>query len=425
MRLLLSILALVLAAPAYAGLLDEFGGATEPEIAKKFEQSLPAFLVQQFEREKTDPPSIRVKVGKDLVLMQVVGVKEDKSSWQPLVPTVWFPEKIRFVLGVHGPIREYTTTDIDPTQVARWFDATARTPAELISLAVWLASKDCLMAANAKLAETAEAKPHLRPGIEEWLCTKHEWKRPTDGLQLVKTHHLEFNEDSALLLTPDADAERLKELDKEAKDTFKWLEELQGDDVKSKPGQRKRPPKVRLDLVVDYAERFKKAYAGTKFLNSKRNEERVDKIIEAAKADIAYLQDAQYQADRYGIEKDWKMAGKAWDELLQVDPWNDHWIKKAAEAHQNAAVIYEGGRKAEFPEEAKRAAELYEQLREIYPRAVAWLNFAGTSWLPAGEKTKAKALFEEVIKRAEGRTDLDANEQRNLEYAEHMLKLCK
>jgi tetratricopeptide (TPR) repeat protein len=332
---------------------------------------------------------------------------------------------VDYAYKVFGPTHEFKTADIDPDQVAGWFVAKHRVEQEVVACAVWLAGKGKLMTANARLADLSQHRPALKNDIDEWLCVKHGWTRPATGLRLLATHDLKLQEDGALLLTIEAEMERLKQLDKEAKSAFAEIESLQGDDTKSKPGWRKRPPKMRLDTLLHYCERFKQAYAGTKFVESKRNMERLDKIIEAIKADIAYIDDGQHAADRKGIEKDWQGCAKAWEALLRADPLNPDWIMKTAEAHAQACAPRDRGHSCEHPTEAKRAAELYEQLIDIYPRTLAYHNYAGRSWLASGDKAKAKAQFQEVVRRTEGRGDLEENEIQNRKYAEDMLKDIK
>ncbi len=415
---------LLLAAPMHAGLMEHVGNASEAEVIANFEKALPQFLADRLP-EKSLLPRIRIKSNRGITTLQLHGVEGSKSTWQELVPVVWFPERTDYVYAPHGPLREFNILQVEPDQVATWFHAKYRSPGEMVALAVWLASKSQLMVANAKLAELGQLRTDLRPAIDEWLCTKHGWESPAEGLTLVHTHDLDLKEDGALLLTADAQAARLKELEKEARDALSQIEELQGKDVKSKPGQRRRPPQMRLDLLLDKAQRWSKAYAGTKFVQHKRNTGKIEDVIEAIKADMAFLETARFQAERFGVDKDWENCAKAWEDLMKVDPFNDELIKSAALAWQHAAQLTDGGAKSEFPDRARRSAELYELLVKQFPRSVAWLNYAGSSWLPAGEKAKAKANFEDVLRRTAGRDDLDDNERQNREYAENMLKLCK
>ncbi len=422
------------ALPLNAGLLDTFAGKSEADIAKDFEAGLPKFLeARLLEQVKPRMYMPDPKRKGEVLYLEVVAVEGDKSRWQELVVTGWFPDSVEYAYTPHGNITEYEIAKLPAQQVANWYAPRFRLPPEIIAMAVWAASKQELWVANAKLAELAQTATSQRTDIEEYLCGKHGWTRPKDGLMLVETHDLAEKRDSALLLTAEANLERLKAMEKDAADSFKEFEALRGD-TKGKPGMRKGRPAMRLDILQKYAARFKKAWAGTKFIDTKKNAEKYDKLVETIKEDIDYVATEKFKAERKGIDGDWKGCADHWRALCDVDPHNPDVIRPAAEACSKVAVITDGARKAESPDYAALAAGFYDRLVEIFPTALSYYNYAGVNWLAAAStskyadgKKKAKARHEEVqrlvaAKPKEQRTE---NDLKNLEFAENQLELIK
>ncbi|MBK8205952.1 MAG: hypothetical protein IPK87_04055 [Planctomycetes bacterium] len=426
--------AVLLALPLNAGLLDTFAGKSEADIAKDFEAGLPKFLEARLQEQVK--PRMYVPDPKrkgEFFFLELVGVEGEKSRWQELAVTGWFPDTVEYAYSPHGNITEYEIAKLPTQQVANWYVPRFRLPPEIIAAAVWAASKQELWVANAKLAELAQTATAQRADIEEYLCGKHGWTRPKDGLMLVETHNLAEKRDSALLLTPEANTERLKVMEKEAADSFKELEALRGD-TKGKPGMRKGRPAMRLDILQKYAERFKKAWAGTKFIDNKKNVEKYDRLMETIKEDIDYVTTEKFKAERKGIDGDWKGCADHWRALCDADPHNPDVIRPAAEACSKVAVITDGARKAENPDYAALSAGFYDRLVEIFPTSLSYYNYAGVNWLAAASgskyadgKKKAKARHEEVqrlvaAKPKEQRTE---NDLKNLEFAEKQLELIK
>lgn len=422
MRFCLAILALLCAAPLTAGLLSGFDGKTEAEIAKDFENDLQKFLAERF--AEPIKPRIRMREGRKDLFLQLVELKEESGVWQELAPVGWTSqERIEFSYDVFGPKHEYKTLSLPPDQIAAWFLPAYRLPEDFIGLAVWLASKGEIMLANAKLAELAAAAPKtLRDNIEVWLCEKHGWTRPDDGLKVVKTHDLELNKDGFLLLTAEAEAERLQELETKAKSVFEDIEDKQGD-IRGRVGQRRGSPKMRLVVLKGYMERFQAVYGETKHMQNRRVNTKFERMMEAINEDLQYVETEKYKAERLGIDGDWEASAKAWDALLRVDPEEPNLVQMAAEAHSHNAKIGDAGRKVENPQAAKRAAELYDKLVGTFPLALSYMNYAGFNWFAAGDKVKARNYHAEVVKLTDGRDDLHENDRRNREYAEAQLRV--
>lgn len=415
---------LVFAGYASAGLIeDHFPERDEKDIAKDFEAKLGEFLEARL--KEPVKPRIYMKEGRDEVWLEVIGVDGDQSTWQRLARFGWYEETLRYAHKPWGKTYTYKTAKIPPHEVASWYGAKHRTPEEMIACAAWLADKGEMMLANRKLGDLARAKTDLRPAIEEWLCDKNGWKRPEDGLTEVVTHDLDRYEEIAVLLTGEALKDYHNEIEERAEEEFERIEEMQGGDLRGKPGFRRKSPTIRLDQLQDRIKRFKAVYGDTDFIQKRRTQKDLEKIEEAVTADIEYIETEKFKAERLGIEGEWMEAAKAYDRLYRTDPWNPAIVEVTAQAWSKAAVISDAGRKSENPGAAKKAAELYERMCEIFEGALAFHNHAGINWLAAGDKKKAKAHHEIVIERTDDRADLDANEKKNREYAESQLKVIK
>jgi hypothetical protein len=416
--------ALVFAGVLSAGLVDKhFPEKTEKQIAEEFEAGLGAFLEARL--KESVKPRIHVESGKEQLWLEVTKVEGEDSLWQELARFGWYDETLRYAYKPFGRTFKYETADIPPREIASWFVAKHRTPEEIIALAVWLAEQDELRLANAALADLATVKEDLRPDIEAWLAGKYSWELPKDGLTAVATQDLDRYQEIVLFLTGEALEEYREEIEEKAEEEFERLEDMQGGDVKGKPGYRRKSPTLRLDQLQDRIERYKAAFGETEFFNKKRTQKDLGKLEEAVKADIEYIETEKFKAERLGIEGDWLAAAKAYDRLWFTDPWNPNVVEVTAQAWSKAAGISDAGRKSEDPGAAKKAALLYERMCEIFESALAFHNHAGVNWLAAGDKKKAIAHHELVIERTEGRTDLTENEKKNREYAEAQLKLIK
>lgn len=424
-----ALLLALFAAPLWAGLVEtHFPGKSETDVAAEFEAGLPKLLTAGL--TEVAKPRMYAMVNKAEVYVQLTAVEGDQTTWTTLVPTGWFADKAEYAYDVYGKEYKFKVSELSPEALAFSLSPKGRTPTQIVSLACWLAGKGKLMLANAELAALVpldgreKEREALKKEIDEWLCAKLGWSAP-GGLETIATHDLEHNEDGWLLLTKELAAEHFKNLDKEAKKAFKDLEKLQGGDLKSKPGQRKASPGMRLAILEKYIERWERRYTGTAFMAKKAAKEDLEALLEAVKADIAWVEAEKFKADRFGIEGDWASAGKAYDTLVRADPLNPDILAAAADAWSKAAKITDGGRKAEDPAAAKRAATLYEQLLAIFPKALGYHNHAGLNWLAAGDKGRAKEHHEEVIRRTDGIKEMSESDQKNRDFAEGQLKLIK
>lgn len=436
----IAVVALLFAAPLAAGLLDSFGGKSEADIAAEFEAALPKVLearVAEGEPDRKARMFYTPRGSKTELHLQCIEVKGEKARWQELAATQsWYPDRLEYMLAPHGPTHELETSALPSECVAGWFSLrNGQTVQDMIALAVWAANRKDLMVANAVLADLAKRQTNFRADAEAWLCEKHGWTAPKDGLLLVETHDLARKIEGALLLTAEANAERIKGLEKPASEALKQLEQMQGGDVKSKPGRRRgaKGPSMRLDQLAQYCERFKQAFAGTKFLEGKKNTEKLEKITETVKADLEYVNSEKYKAERLGIDNDWKGCADAWLLLREIDPHNPEVLVKTGEACSKAAVITDGARKAENPDYAHKSALCYDDLIALFPLQVAYYNYAGVNWLAAASgkhsegKKIAKQRHEHVVKTIEAipKEKRTENDTKNLEFANKQLELIK
>lgn len=428
MRLLhlpaLLILATLAAAPAFANLVEKaFPGKSEDAVAAEFEAGVAEYLAARL-KDPTKPRAYLLE-GKHEVFVELITEKEGEGTWQALVPYAWYPEKVEYAYAPFGKEFKLKHAEVPPRSVAGWYDPTRCTPQQAVGLAAWLATKEALMVANAFLAGFAEAKKDFKPDVDAWLCEKNAWTLPEGGLESVPTLDLNTGEAGFLYLTKEAKTEYMKELEDSAKDDFKDLEDRQGGDLKSKPGYRKKSPTMRLDMLEKRIERYQLAYAETDFIKKKGTQKDLEAMLEAVKGDQEFIATAKFKAERQGIDGDWPAAARSYGDLLRLDPMNPDLLTISAEAYQKAAEISDAGLKAADPKAAAQAASMYERLIEIFPRALAYHNFAGLNWLAAGDKKKAKMHHEVVIARTDNRADLTENEKKNREYAETQLKVAK
>jgi hypothetical protein len=413
------------AAPTWAGLVENhFPGKTEATVAAEFEAGLSAFLTARLKDTGLFVRMLAPVTKTVEVHVQLTAVNGNETVWMTLVNAGWLKDTCEYSLEPFGKTYTFEIADIPPAEVATWFTAKSRTAAEMVACACWLASKGELWLANGEVSDLAAHNTDLKKDVAEWLAARNGWTLPSEGLDTVATHSLKHNEDGALLLTKEATAAWFKLLDEECKAAFKELQKLQGNDVKSKPGLRKNSPGMRLVILQKYVERFAKAYAGTAFMGKKGAKD-VQLIADAIKADLEWIETEKYKAERKGIDKDWAGASKHYESLQRADPLNPDLLMDTAVAFYNAAKVTDGGRKAEDPAAAKRAALLYEELILIYPTQLGYRNHAGLNWLAAGEKSKAKEHHEEVMRRTEGKKELSKGEDDNRKFAQKQLDLIK
>ncbi|MBX3473312.1 MAG: hypothetical protein KF754_02950 [Planctomycetes bacterium] len=398
-----------------------FPNKAEADVAKEFEAGLPAWL--QARLKDPDKPRAWVEVSKRRTYVELADVKADELVWAELAQHGVYKELATWGYSPTETQLKIKLSEIPSSQIARWFDYRYRTPEEMVGLACWLASRGDVMAANERLAPLAAKSSLLKPDIEAWLIARHGWPA---GATLTETpiHDLERNVDGVLLLTAEAAAQRLKDLDKEAKDVLKALQTAQGNDLKGKSGARKAPPSMRLDFLLSRLERFSKAYAGTATAENKATKKLLEELIEAVKADKDWVENQGYKADRLGIDGDPKACADQWLAIVRANPEDPETLQKAADAQYKAAEVTDNGTKCKDKDRARKGGELWEKYSQIQPLMLNARNYAGLCYMAAGDKGKAKAHFDEVLRRTSKKGISDA-EAKHREYAEARLKDLK
>lgn len=422
LRLGAVLIAALLCTPAFAGLVEtHFPGKSEADVAKEFEGNLGKFLTARLGEPLK--PRLWHDAGREKVWLELIEVKDSEGTWQALARNgSWYPEPKRYVYVPDGKTYKFNHAELPPAEVAAWFVSKFRTPQDMVGAACWLAGKEALLAANRIMADFATHKTDTRAEVEAWLCEKNGWAAPKDGLVHIKCYDLEHDRAFQLLLSADAAEQHYKALDKEAKKALKDLEDMQGGDIKSKPGFRRGQPKMRLAILQDYAANFEIRYGDTPYFKKKSNKEDLEEIQAAIAADLEWVNTEKFKAERHGIDNNWPEAAKAYDAILRADPFNVEIMQDTANAWNKVAVVSDGARKAEDKEAAKKAALIYESMNAYFPAQLAYLNHAGVNWLAYGDAKKAKQYHEQVIERTDGR-ELTENEKKNREFAEGQLKL--
>lgn len=421
LRNLLLLAALALPAGLCADLLTRyFPNKTEADVAKDFETNLPNFLKDRL--KDPEKPRIKHTVSKQVVWLELREVTDAELVWVQLERNGLYTETFTFGYAPGETIVKLKLADIPPASIAamRSMDYRFRTPEDMIGLAFWLASKDDLASANYELAPMTVKTPLIKPDIEAWLIAKYGWAAGS-ALEQVAVHDLEENIDGTLLLTKEAAAQRLKDLDKQAKEMLKALQAAQGGDLKGKPGARKNSPTMRLDHLKSRIERYGKAYGGTATAENKATKKALEELLAAVKADLEWVENQGYKADRLGIDGDLQACADMWLVILRADAASFQTIQKAADACTKAAGLLDNGRKCENKDRAIKAAQLWEEYSKHQPLYLAPYNNAGLNYMAAGEKAKAKACFEEVLRRT-NKKEIPEGEKAHRDYAEARLK---
>ncbi|MBK9975452.1 MAG: hypothetical protein IPP14_11835 [Planctomycetes bacterium] len=422
LRMLMIVAALLAPVGLRADLLTRyFPGKSEADIAKEFEDKLPEFLAAR--AKDVSKPRLHIEQNKRKLYLEIIEVKGAESTWAELVPHGWYKDRAEYGFSPGEGEVKLKQADFPPQEVALWFEHNYRTPEEMVSLVTWLALKGEVLAANGRLAPMAAKSTLLKPDIDAWLIAKHGWATTATLIQ-VDVHDFEMQKDGMLLLTKEAAAERLKLLDKVAKEALKDLVEQQGGDTKGKPGARKRSPSIRLDTLENRLTRYPKAFAGTTTAEAKNTKKSLDEMLEAVKADRKWVEDGGFKADRLAIDGDLQASADAWLALYRADPENIEVIQKCAEVLFKAAEVTDNGNKCVRKDRALKAAEMWDKFAQIQPLYLNCINYAGLNYMAAGEKAKAKARFEEVLRRTDKKELTDA-EKGHREYAQTRMKDMK
>jgi tetratricopeptide (TPR) repeat protein len=386
----------VLASALHAGLIEsQCGGKAEDAVVKDFENG----LCKMLEPRIADQSAIRltVTVKKDSYYCQLIAIEEGQLVFASLEKAGVDSNSGKTIWGAMGPKHKLKPGELSPAGVASWFDVPRCKVDIVVSLAAWLVSKKQPMLANEKLAQLSKINAALKVEIEDWLCVKLGWTKPATGLTLTETHDLETAADSVLLLTPDAATARLAELDKTAKQALKELVIARGD-TKGSYGTRKKLPTLPLSVLRDQYSRFDKAFKGTPTADASRIKMEIAAALESLDSDLKVITENKLRAERSALDEKFKEAGDMYELLLRGDPANIDLIMLTANSYWRASVLKDSGNKCENPDMLKKALTYYEELLRRMPRMLSALNYLGTCHQGLGNKDKAKAYYNEVLK---------------------------
>ncbi|HRJ77416.1 MAG: hypothetical protein HPKKFMNG_00540 [Planctomycetes bacterium] len=415
----LMLLALVLAAScAHAGLVEtHFPGKTEEALAKEFE----AGLNKMMEPRLKDPAPLRLALprGKETIYCQLDSIDAATSTWVALAKSGFDGESRQVIWTATGVKHKVKPADLPPSGVAAWFDVPRCRPEVVVQVAIWLFGRKQPDLANAKLAHLSKTASNLRGEIEDYLCAKQAWTKPQGGLVLVDTCDIESGVEGFLLLPPELQTTRLNELEKQAKTVLKELDAARGDD-RGAFGTRKKAPTLALHVLRDRYSRFEKAFKGTTTGSSTRILEKVKESLASVESDLKVISENRLRAEKLIIDEKFKEAAEIFDALFRGDPHNFELMQLCAINYWRAAGIKDGGNKCEYPDLMKRALSFYEGLLREFPRALSAMNYSGTCHQALGNKDKAKAFYNEVLKQAD-----KEREKANREFAQKQLASIK
>lgn len=394
---LISLITLCVAAPLLrAGLVEsQCGGKAEDAVVKDFENGLPKML----EPRLADKSAIRLllPIKKETYYCELSGIDGDTLTFSTLREAGVDSVSGKTLWGAMGPKHKLKPGELPPAGVAQWFDVPRCKPEIVVSLAAWLVSKKQPMIANAKLAEFSRTNTALKSEIDDWLCAKHGWTKPASGLTLTETHDFESALDGVLLLTPEAAAARLTELDKAAKQALKDLYTARGDG-KGNFGTRKKTPTLPLETLRSRLSRYEKAFKGTTMGEAARIKMEITALTETVDADLKLIGENKLRAERLEMDEKFKEAGEIYEALLRGDPENMNLLMLAATAFYKGGGLKDSGNNCENPDNLKKAQGFYEGMLRRMPRMLSAMNYLGSIHQGLGAKDKAKGYFNEVLK---------------------------
>lgn len=419
MRTLVLLLALASAASLNASALVDryFAGKKEDDICKEFLKKLPESMKAWLSTKNAPRATLTVNKIKVFAELCEVQGKGEANIWGELVKKRWFTNAAgaEWVLNDAPNTRfRIKNADLPVADIGGWFDGKRDDPATLVALCVWLAKNKELDVANARLSELAYEKKDLRADIEAWLCEKHGWNLPEQGLRLVALRDLASGKGSARLFTEDAHKEHIAKLDTKAKEALANLVAARGDS-EGEFGSRKKTPTERVDELLNRCERFAECFRDTPTTENADEMKKVEKLQAGLKADLDLMTNIAENAEGL-LSQDPGRAAKEYARLMKGDPANPNWRQRAGYAY-----FREGGLKSngacDDPKAMKLAADLYKPLCEEYPLNGNLFVFAGACYYATGERDKAKKYLERAVVLCEEGDDK--------QFAESLLKNLK
>lgn len=429
MKLLLTVWAasVVSAASMSATMMERFfPDQTEKQVATDFQDYLPGFLRESLKQPVK--PRITREKRRETRLYELDRFEDDETVWNVMVPEAPLVDTTKILYRPSGVVAKWKLSEIEPKEVAAWFKPKLMEPKRAMQFAVWLYSQDCEWLANSAAGFVASRMPDAREDIENWLCEKNEWTRPEEGLIEVSTVEYPSGHERLFLVTKQANEERIKELERPAKDGLKDLSKLRGG-TRGRPGKRATPyPSMRLDRLLEDLLIYEEAFKPTLFLLKEKNIEELKELITTVKEDIEYVEKKQEEIQTLVDDRKNKEAAQAWTELLKVDPKNEGLLISCALAwHRSARImIYRNSFKCDSFEDAEEAAKYWDKLLDIFPDHLTLLNNAGTAWAAADQDKpeKARKYFKRVIRltNKKGLTEAEEAARASAERYDKVLK---
>ncbi len=416
-----------------ASFIEDELGKTEAEAAKQFEEELPKVLKNALTDKAKPKPQMFLQLSKKASpLVQFVSEKDGQYTWEEVSRGGWLAAIDNYSYYPYwGKKYKKKLKDIDPALIANLLDVRYYSTKSILRLACWLYINGADDRANAFMGELAEKNKKQRQEIEAWVCEKHGWKLPENGLILRNTFDFKSMRSSRMLMTQDALDSLKKSRGKEGSARFKLLLEDVGS-VKGKPGLRKVSPKVRLEMLKRQLVEFEVMYGDLQIVTKKSNKKKLDAMKLKVEADLKYIKEQTLVCERMNGDAELdaielSVPAIAWRKLLRSDPNNDTLLKNTAEAQLKAAEITRTvglKSKAKEVEFAALAAYNYSKLIELHPSWLSYRNYAGRANTALGSKGEkaAKVHFKFVVNTVNGmKTPVDTD-IKNKEYAEAMLK---
>ena len=269
---------------------------------------------------------------------------------------------------------------------------------DLVAMSAWLYSEKENELANRVLAVVHKRNSELAPLIEAFICEKEKWDMPADGLVEWNAWDIEYQVERTQLVTPDEHANRIKDREKNASDSFKDLVRARGD-YKGRP-PRRNSPTMQLILLEWEIKQWKIKYASSDFAKDTKNGDKLQDIMDSIKDDLAVIKENLTKADEIGASgdaNDQKAKAEYLEEVLKLDPMDLNLRSKTANAWFEWGNPADHGNSCDRVEGMKKAIPHYEIILEAYPRNPSFLLAMGRCYQAQEDSKNARVYYERVI----------------------------
>lgn len=271
-------------------------------------------------------------------------------------------------------------------------------PKDLVAFAAWLFGEKENDLANRVLTYVHERERDWAPLIEQYLAEKNNWKEPGE-LVRWDLWDSEFHKKRAILIPASMEASRTTAREKAAADAFKELERSRGD-YKGKPPRRNKPTKL-LIFVEWEIKQFRIQFAGSKFIEDKKNADKLADMERSVRDDMDLMKDGLERAnsipkssdDVKGIEAKLNLM----EQYLALDPMSLHLRSQIGNEWYAFAKTDEYGNDCQRPAAARKAIEHYKILVDAYPQNLPYLTAMAKCYQALQESKQAGPLYDKVI----------------------------